>query len=298
MIELLKIDNVSGDSFTFNDVNNIAPTTEFTTEVDDRFTERNKSQQHGIYPANHYWGKRLFHITGDLLAPDAPTYITRRLAMVKAVMPKPQLGYKRLGTLSILLSGMAETLTSEVTLDGYPELPMQALSPGRTSYQVNLKSFDPRLYGSNQAANLQYGVSDNLGGKTYNKTYNYTYGASSGLGPSSQYANNGGNIETYPTITFYGPITNPRITMLRSDGKSYFFTLTGLTLADVSDYAVADLGARTVVRGTGANLYNYAVGSDWFSLEPLPLTQQLLLSGSAGSSPAYAAVSWRNAYMI
>lgn len=298
MIELLRFDNVSGDSFTFNDVNNIAPTVEFTTEVDDRFTERNKSQQHGIYPASHYWGKRLFHLTGNLQAPDAATYMTRRIAMMKAVMPRPQLGYKKAGDLSVLFTGMSETLKSECTLDGYPELPMQALSPARTPYQINFKSFDPRLYGNTQVSALQYGILENIGGRTYNKTYNKTYATSSGLGASSAIITNGGNTETYPIITFYGPVTNPRITLQRSDGYLFYFTLNGLVLASNADYAVADLANRTVLRADGSNIYSYSVGSDWFALEPTPLTNNVLFTGSAGSSPSFATIQWRNAYMI
>lgn len=298
MIELCRFDNVNGSSFVFNDNANIAPLREFTTEVDDRFTERQKSQQHGIYPANTLWGKRLFHLTGDLNAPDSATYITRRLAMVNAILPRPQTGTKKAGDLSLLFTGMTETLTSECTLDGYPELPMQALSPGRTSFLINFKSFDPRLYGTWQTTLLQYGIPDNIGGRTYNKTFNKTYSTSGGLGGGSALITNAGNYETYPIIVFHGPVVDPRITLQRSDGTNYYFTLLGLTLANVADTVTVDLASRTVTRWDGSNLYQYSVGSDWFSLEPLPLTQSLIFTGSSGSSPAYASIQWRNAYMI
>lgn len=298
MIELCRIDNINGNSFTFNDNANIAPLREFTSEVDDRFTERQKSQQHGIYPASTLWGKRLFHLTGDLNAPDSATYMTRRMAMVSAVMPRPQLGKKKVGDLVMLFTGMTENLTSEVTLDGYPELPMQALSPGRTSYLINFKSFDPRMYGFPQITNLQYGIPDNIGGRAYNKTYNKSYSTGSGLGAASAIITNGGNYDTYPIITFYGPVTDPRISMVRSDGSNFYFTLQGLSLGSIADFVTVDLANKTVIRWDGSNLYNYAVGSDWFALEPTPITQQLIFTGSAGSSPSYASVQWRNAYMI
>lgn len=296
MIESARFVNVNGSVVNFND-NNI-PFSEFSTTVDMRMSEREKSQQHGLYPSNTYMGKRLFNTNGDLLALDSADYWVRRLAMVGALMPRPHLDRKA-GDLFIQFTGVPEELSSECTLDGYPELPLAALSPSASKWQVNFKSFDPRLYGVYRNVDLLYGVSDNLGGRTFNKTYPYSY-ATAATSPSTAIISQGAyaNMETFPRVTFYGPVTNPRITFQRSDGQVFFMTLTGLTLTDISDTAVVDFLTRTAIRGNGANLYNYTVGSDWYALEPLPLTTTVQYSGSAGSSPSHAVVAWRNAYMI
>lgn len=294
MIELCRFDNINGTSVELNDL--IAPLTEFSTSVDERFTERNKSQQHGIYPSSTYWGKRLFHFTGSLQTQDSASYIAKRMAMVGAFMPRPQFGIKKAGTLTMLFTGMSENLTADCSIDGYPDLPMQALSPSRTSYLVNLKSPDPRMYGDWHTTTLQYGILDNIGGRGYDKTYNKTY-SSVGTGSSGAIIGNSGNVESFPNIKIYGPVTDPRITLQRSDGTNLYFTLTGLILADITDTAVISFADRTVTRWDGSNLYRYAVGGDWFSLEP-SYTNVLYFTGSAGAAPAKADISWRNAYMI
>lgn len=296
MIESARFVNVNGSIVQFNDTH--IPFEEFTTEVDFRMTERERSQQHGLYPSNTYMGKRLVHTSGDLLAADSADYWTRRLAMVGALMPRPHLDRKA-GTFYIQFTGVPEELSADCTLDGYPELPLVALSPAAGKYNVNFKAFDPRMYGAWQNVDLLYGVSQNIGGKTYNKTYPYTYSAST-LSPSSAIVqqNAYANIETFPRVTFYGPVTDPRITFQRSDGIVFFMTLTGLSLVDITDTAVVDFLTRTAVRSNGQNLYNYTVGSDWYAVEPIPLSTTATFSGSAGSSPSHAVVAWRNAYMI
>lgn len=297
MIENIQFTNINGQTIYFNESNlTKLPTNNMTMEVDARFTERAKSEQHGIYPAYTYWGKRLIHIEGDILCQSAAEYIQQRLALISVLMPRPQVGERKAGDLAILYTGMGETLNCEATLDGYPELPMTALSPSRTPYQINFKTFDPRLYGTDNTVTLPFGITDNIGGRTYNKTYDKSWTGTIGL--NSAFVNNGGNFDTAPIVTFFGPVVSPRLTLQRSDGKVFSYKLTGLTLSDVSDYVVCDFAARTVTRWNGTNLYNFAVGSDWYTLEPLPITNFVLYSGDSGSAPSYATVQWRNAYMI
>lgn len=298
MIESIKFTNVNGSVLMFNEKNDTQmPTTEMTTEVDPRFTERPRSQQHGIYPAHTYWGKRLFHITGDVLTQTSAEYIQKRLAVMNALMPRPQLGQRKAGDLEILYTGMVEPLTCEATLDGYPELPMAALSPSRTPYQVNFKTFDPRCYGYWRTVDLLYGINENAGGRSYNKTYDKSY-STSASSPDRAIITNAGNYDTGPIVTFYGPVTSPRLTLQRSDGVLLVFALTGLVLGSVFDTVTVDLAKRTAVRWDGTNVYKYAVGSDWFVLESSPFVNTVVYSGAAGASPSHASIAYRNAYMI
>jgi hypothetical protein len=294
MIESARFTNVNGMYVDFN--TNIIPFNNFTTEVDTRFTEKNRSQEHGIYPGDTYFGKRLFHATGDIFADNSAQYIQRRFAMVGALMPRPQFGRKIAGTLDLLFTGMAEHLTSDCTIEGYPEIPFDGVSPARSSYQVNWKAFDPRLYGAWQVADIAYDPNWlNIGGRAYNKTYNKTYSTTGSQG--DQYVVNSGNFDTYPILTIFGPVTGPIASLFRSDGMTYHFALPGLTLTSSSESVVVDLGYKTVTRNDGTNLYNYATG-DWWMLEPTPMTNLVRFAADSIAIPAHMTVQWRNAYML
>lgn len=296
MIESARFTNINGMYVDFN--TNDIPFNQFLTSVDWRFTEKEKSQEHGIYPGESYLGKRLFHCEGNLFADSSAQYIQRRLAMVGALMPRPQMGMKVVGTLQIVFTGMSEPMSCDCTLDGYPELPMEGASPSRTKYQVNFKSYDPRLYGGNNSYSVFYNPNwQNIGGRNYNKTYNKTY-ATTGSSQGEIIITNSGNYDTYPILTFYGPVTEPTAVLSTSVGGLFVFKLTGLTLADITDYVVVDFKKHTVTRGNGANLYNYSVGSDWWLLEPSPVVNTVRFSGNPIAAPSYMTLQWRNAYVI
>src|SRR4051812_14515360 len=108
MIESARFTNVLGNYIDFNDLN--VPFNEFNTEVDMRFTEKNKSQEHGIYPGAEWLGKRLFHCNGDLLQNTSAEYWQLRRKFIQAITPRPHLGYKQVGTLSIRFTGYNEDL--------------------------------------------------------------------------------------------------------------------------------------------------------------------------------------------
>lgn len=294
MIEYGRFTNVRGDYIDFNEEH--VPFNEFTTEVNVRNTDKDKSQEHGIYPGNTYLGRRLFHCSGDLLENTSADYWNRRRRFIRACMPRPHLGYKEIGTLNLRLTGMSEDVSALCTLDGYPEMPLAALSPSAGKYQVNFKAFDPRLYGSWQQVDIIYGFTENIGGRIYNKTYNKTYAA--GSAGNDTVITNSGDIETYPVITFYGPVTNPRLTLIRSDGIVYRFGFSGLSLTGSTDSVVVDMGRHTAVFNGSTNVYRYSTGSDWFAFEPDPFSNIVRYTADSGGVTSHAIIQWRNAYMI
>jgi len=280
----------------FND-NNI-PCNNFTTEVDVRFTEKNRSQRHGIYVGDTYLGMRKFHAEGDILADNSAQYWDRRLQLISAIIPRPQYNQKIIGTLDLLLTGFDEHVSAECTIDGWPEIPLEALSPSAGRYQINWKAFDPRLYGNLQSIDIAYSpTAENIFGRSYNKTYNKSW-STAPVPPPNALIVNSGNIEVYPILTFYGPATNPVAIMNRGDGNVFVFRLSGVTLTDVTDTVTVDMEKHTVTRGNGVNLYSAAVGSDWFSFEPAPMTNLIRLSADSLALPAHLSIQWRNAYMI
>lgn len=294
MIESARFTNNNGLFVDLNDDD--VPFRRFTTEVTMRMTEREKSQQHGIYPSNTYMGKRLFHCEGDLFADTSGSYITKRLALVGALMPRPHHGFKHSGVLEMLFTGMTETLRTECTLDGYPDLPMEAGLSSRSSFLINLKSFDPRLYGASQVVNVNFLQAENFGGLDFDFTFPFDFVG--GIESVNDVAIvNSGNIETYPVVVFHGQCVDPQLILTRSDGTTHFFRMLGLTIP--SGYtATVDFLRRTAVMSDGVNLYNYAVDSDWWAIEPIPATNIVRFAVASAIAPAKAVVTWRNAYMI
>lgn len=296
MIESARFTNVNGAVIDFN--TDTIPCNVMTTEVDWRFTEKNRSQRHGIYPGDSYLGKRVIHFEGTILADNSAQYWDRRIDFMNAVMTRPQFGKKVSGTLRMLLTGFPENVYADCTLDGWPEMPIEGLSPSLGRFQINFKSFDPRLYGELQSTDIAYNPAwENFGGRTYNKTYNKSWSTSANA-PSSAIISNIGNIEVYPTLIFYGPATNPAAVMVRSDGLIQIFSLSGVTLSSVSDFVTVDMENHTVVRSDGSNLFDAAVGSDWFSLEPYPITNTINLTASSIAAPAHLSILFRNGYII
>jgi Siphovirus-type tail component, C-terminal domain len=293
MIESARFTNVLGNYIDFNDDH--VPFNEFTTEVDVRFNEKNKSQEHGMYPGMTYLGKRLFHCSGDLLENSSAEYWDRRRQFIQAILPRPHLGYNYAGTLNIRFTGYNEDLTSDCTIDGWPEMPLAALSPSAGKFQVNFKAYDPRLYGSWQIVDLPFGLTENIGGRNYNKIYNKVYAA--GSAGNDVIVSNTGDIETFPLITFYGPCSSPQMVLFRGDGKTMFLHLNGLSLLSPTDVAVVDVAKKTAILNNSGNVYNFAVGSDWWALEP-GLENIVRYTADSGTIASHASVQWRNAYMI
>lgn len=294
MITSARFTNINGTYIDLNDDN--IPFRRFTTEVTTRMTEREKSQQHGIYPSNTYLGKRLFHCEGDIFADSSATYMQRRLALISAIMPRPQLGSKHAGTLEILFDGISETLSSVCTIDGWPEIPMVGGNAARSEYLLNLKSFDPRLYGTEQTVNVSFDQSENHGGLDFDFGFPFDF-AGGTVGINDVVVTNGGNVETYPVVVFHGQCVDPQLILSRSDGTTHYFQMLGLSLGP-GETATVDFLRRTAVRSDGANLYNYAIDSDWWAIEPTPMSNVVRFAVASGVSPAKAVITWRNAYML
>jgi hypothetical protein len=142
MIESATFTPVVGSVITFHDA--FLPFQSFTTEVEYRQEELTRSLEHGNYDTYPFFGKRVLRVEGDLLATSSTDYWTRRLALLGAFDPIP--GQRTLGTLDIEFTGLGH-LQTVVSLDGYPELPIEALSPSAGKWMIAFKANDPYLYG-------------------------------------------------------------------------------------------------------------------------------------------------------
>lgn len=299
MIETIFFTNINGESFTLNDDH--SPMTSFDTAVEDRTTERDKALQHGIWPAFTYLGKRTFTLEGDLFGDNVADFGTRRRAMKRVFLPRPQFAVRKSGTLYLTTYDITEQLSIDCTTDGDPSIPVEALQPARGQYQINLKAFDPRVYGLPQTQVIIPAASGS--GRTYSKTYPLTYVGSSSASDVLIY--NNGDIETYPSVRIYGTCTGPAIILFRSDGMVFTVSLGSLVLSDNTHYVDINLKYRTAVMDAGRtspadpgqNVYSYTLGSQWWALEPGDENQVRYTAASYGSD-SYASFVWSDAYML
>jgi hypothetical protein len=292
MIDSITLYNygLPGESLPMNET--IYPVNSFTTEVDTRYSERVRPTEHGIWVGNTFFGKRLFHIEGDIMANDSSGYNAARRELLRMLTPKSHmLPLQPLGYMEIQFTGVPELLTCDFTIDSYPEIPMEGLSPARGRYQVNLKCFDPRMYGLEQQV---YAYPPVVQGRSYAKTYNKTY-AVVPLGAEDNVINNTGDIETYPTVLFYGPTTGPRAIRRLDSGTLVTFELPGLVLS-ATDVVEADFAKKTIKNLiTNVNLYNYQSG-DWWTLEPGANTVRA--NASSAGTGSFTVFKWNNGYLM
>lgn len=290
MIESARFVNVSGFECQFND--DALPFHEFTTEVDERFTERVRPEQHGLFPANTWHGKRLFHVTGDIMQATSSDYWNKRRELLRAVMPRPQYGLAQAGTLYLQLSGMSEEVSADCTLDSYPELPIQGSNPSRGPFQIHWKAFDPRLYGEEKIREIHASVESS--GRSYTKVYPKLY---AGAGVHSDVTLvNAGDIESYPVIVVYGPVTTIKLERLLPDEAPQVVKLLGISLASAAESVTIDFASRTAFLADGTDVYTKVRDTTWWGLEPGE--NQIRYAGSGIGPGSKVVITYRNAYMI
>jgi len=290
MIDSAEFVNVNGDTIDLND--NEIPFRVFDTYVDYRSEDVERQRDHGLFPVETFLGKRMFEIEGDILQATAGTYITKRRALQRALMPYPALGERKIGNLYLQLTDVTERMFAEVTIEGRPSIPMEALAPARGSYQILFKAHDPRLYGETlRTQDVEYTTADL--GFTFPLTFPLVFNEGGLTG--SEDLINGGDFETFPTTTVSGPLTSPwELQLLDSNGVKVL-RFNGLSLTSDQEVEI-DHRARTAVLNGTTNVYSYAVGSDWWALPAG--TTPVRLWAFAGASPAKATFTWRYAYMI
>ena len=146
---------------------------------------------------------------------------------------------------------------------------------------------DPRAY-DNSLLSATLGLDGPLG-RTYNRTYNLTY--LSGTYTPNTPVFNAGQTNTYPVITFNGPITNP---VFGNNTTGNYVTL-NYTFSN-TDIGVIDLGAKTITLNGNPARNLMQGGSNWFYAQPGNNAFYYNGSGTLAGTTS-ASVSWRNAYI-
>lgn len=106
---------------------------------------------------------------------------------------------------------------------------------------------------------------------------------------------NDGNRKIWPTITLYGPMTDP-VVLNSTTGEALYFT--GLTIA-TSDYIRIDGATKTIVNSAGQDYYDtldFALGSTWWRLAPGD-NRIFVVPDTWTTPPASFDVTWRPAWL-
>jgi hypothetical protein len=288
MIETLTVTNVlSGRSFTFNDDN--CPLNQWTMDIDLRSEDRERPMEHGLYPSYTYYGRRIYHGEGALLD-DTPTgYMQRRLALQSALILPPRAGIREPFQLDMRYAGIVPSLRAMCTLDSAPELPMAVPNWSLTEFFISFKAFDPIIY-SAQTLSTTANTPVITAGVAFPLTFPIAFFGTSG---SAVLSTNNGNILTYPTVTIYGPITNPR---LFNVAKNEIMRFDGLIL-NAGDAVTVDFKDRVALSSAGGNAYGSITNdSTFWTLDPGD--NQWTFTADAAASPSRAVMTWNDAYML
>jgi hypothetical protein len=290
MIESAVWTNIhNGTVVTFND--DFLPFTKFDTDAEWRQEQDYKPQDHGAFLGLPWLGMRFFRVEGNIMEMTSAEYITLRRTMMRSFQPSGRYGNRVVGRLDIQFTGMTEIVTSLCTLDGPPEIPMEALSPSAGEYMINWKSPDPRLLGASQFSAVT-GVPGSSTGRTYPETYPKTYTAPSGVSGDLTIVNSG-DIDVYPTWTILGPCEAPAVSLLGALPMTVEF---GDLILGAGESVIIDFEQRTAIHSSGSDVYYTLTKREWWPLDVG--TQDVRYSAFSASSPSSGTITWRNAYML
>lgn len=150
---------------------------------------------------------------------------------------------------------------------------------------VELEASDPLYHDTNvqSVTGLQLGAG--VGGLTWPLTWPLTWGS---FTSGAFTAVNNGSRSAAPTVTFRGPLTNPKIEN-QTTGRTLEFQI---VLAG-GETLVVDVAARTVLFGGTANRYStLTAGSEWFRFSPGG--DQIRFAAAAGTGTMD--VQWASAW--
>lgn len=153
----------------------------------------------------------------------------------------------------------------------------------QASWSISLYSSDSVRYGLTQHVDRVVPYVSGVG-RTYNLTFPRTYGA---LGSNGRLTvHNLGDANSHPTITFYGPVTNPAMRIVGGDRIKLMMAIA------VGEFVVIDCAKRTVDYGGSSRRHLLTSDSRWLLFGPG--RTDLFYSSDNGSGEAV--VVWSDAW--
>lgn len=159
---------------------------------------------------------------------------------------------------------------------------------GRAIAYVEMFCPDPRIY--DDALSSQTLTPTSQVGRTYNRTYNLIYNTPSGTTSSFGVFTNTGNVTVYPTFTFSGAMTNPRI-VNSTTGQSIPLNI----VTSAADTLVVDPDLRSVTYNGSPARNLVSNTAQWFGFPPGDTTLGIVVDTAAAA--ANCVVSYRNGYV-
>lgn len=239
--------------------------------------------QHGSYVPNQLYGGRRIIVAGRVKGATSATYLTNRQSLESALkIARDASGNLTPITAKFNLTGGGAYQAVVIPRRG-AEMPFR---PGHVSFEqfvFELEAQDPALYSqtlTEQTISLPTG-----GGVALPTALPASLSAGTG---GEATLTNAGDLESFPTVRFDGPLTNPTIFNLTL-GITLQLSLTLLA----GEYVTIDMRAKTITQGTSTNKMNtLASGSDFFWLKSGANT--IKFSALAGSGTAK--VSFRSSW--
>lgn len=155
MITSLAYLPATGGSITLNDL--VYPVHQFDVEtmIDNR--DAKKMAQPGEWPVYAYPGSMTIHCEGRILGASSSDYVTKRLALLDAILPPIATLTSRIhGTVRIQMDGWAETADAEVIVT-QQSVPMRAMYPSISDFMITWKAFLPYFEGNSTLTKYQLG---------------------------------------------------------------------------------------------------------------------------------------------
>lgn len=260
-----------------------------------RNQDDNRGYIDGMFTGRDFLSGRSIIITIQVLAGQGSS-MTANLKAMENVLKPQQSG---VGILNFQIPGSnlqrvgARVRRRAVTID--PDF-----SYGKAIVTYEFFCPDPRRYDETLNTQDIAVASVSTNGRTYNRVY--TTPANPGQNPlqsglsygggvlTSNLIINNGNVTTYPTITIYGPATNPVVTNSTTN-QSLVINYTMTT----SDVIVLDTDFRSVTLNGVSRRAILNNSSSWFGADPGNSYYNFAATGTSASTACV--VSWRSAYI-
>ena len=123
---------------------------EFEVEVDDRVIEdRERMEQHALWPTKSYMGGAIITYGGAILADDSDDYNSKRKLLVATLRGDPDdlVTQTKTGILALTLDGEDEDWLTDVAMKQFSSK-LDGTSPMFSEYLVTFRSWTPWFVGS------------------------------------------------------------------------------------------------------------------------------------------------------
>jgi hypothetical protein len=156
------------------------------------------------------------------------------------------------------------------------------------TYQIQLYSQDFNLY-SQAVQTIQINLSGN-GGLVFPAIAPFSFPSN---GSGNAVLSNNGNSNTWPTVTFHGPLTSPFV-------KNYTIGdqfIINYTLLSTDELVIDMLNKTMLLNGNNAMQY-YDYLNNWLSLQPINFgTNTINFGSNLSSDTGNVNLSWQDAYL-